>query len=131
MFASAEEDRRGSPDLLTYRSITTFTGTTSIHKGIIMNGYNNNAPSLNQGTSKSRSTAKDKAQDDLNKSDRLTGDNMQAAFTLSSPVAMGPVKKVDQGQSDRNGDTTRESVDEIANANPLANRFKNTEGRGA
>jgi hypothetical protein len=54
-----------------------------------------------------------------------------SSMSVSTPVAMGPVKKVDQGQSDRKGDVCKSSLDQIANATPLANRFKNTEGRGA
>jgi hypothetical protein len=48
-----------------------------------------------------------------------------SSMSVSTPVAMGPVKKVDQGQSDRRGDVCKSSLDQIAN------RFKNTEGRGA
>lgn len=55
----------------------------------------------------------------------------KTGMVCSSPVSMGPVKKVDQGQSDRKGDVCKSSLDQIANATPLANRFKNTEGRGA
>lgn len=67
--------------------------------------------------------------DPTSKGQRLPTD--PSSMSVSTPVAMGPVKKADQGQSDRKGDVCKSSLDQIANAKPLANRFKNTEGRGA
>jgi hypothetical protein len=64
--------------------------------------------------------------DPISKGQELPTDS--SSMSISSPVAMGPVKKVDQG---REGDVCKSSLDQIANANPLTNRFKNTEGRGA
>jgi hypothetical protein len=42
-------------------------------------------------------------------------DSTKSGMVCNSPVSMGPVKKVDQGQSDRKGDVCKATMDQIAN----------------